>query len=224
MPPGGIAAIDHDATAAEARLAADVAQLTGWLVRETAVARSVGVLLLPQTLPLVVPCCDAILRADAVVVPVNPMSRSVELARRPQDTGARVCLAGQDRPNWRAPLLAEGVRDHVVASACADAAGENPAFPLPPPLGRPCAAAVETCRIVPLVAALAAGHAPGPAPARPHDRAVIPCASGPTDHPTGCVHTDRTVQAAIAGGLAGNRAGRPSPFVRSSTSRACGPP
>lgn len=211
--PHGTATIYHNATMTWARLAADVDRLAGWLVRAAGVARGDRVLLFQQNSPFFVLCYYAILRADAVVVPVNPMNRAVELAHLAQDTGARVCLAGQELLGALGPLLAEGALSHVVACACADAAGDDPDFPLPPPLDRPGATDPGDPRIVPLAAALAAGHAPVPLAAGPGDLAVIPYTSGTTGRPKGCMHTHRTVQTTIAGGLVWNRAGLGGPSL-----------
>ena len=54
------------------------------------------VLLYMQNCPQFIIAYYAILRADAVVVPVNPMNRTEELRHYVEDSGARVAIAGQD--------------------------------------------------------------------------------------------------------------------------------
>ena len=210
--PDGIATIYHNAVTTWGGLARDVDRLAGWLGAQ-GVAKGDRVLLFQQNSPLFVLSYYAILRADAVVVPVNPMNRTVELAHLAADTGARVCLAGQELLDPLRPLLADRALDRIALCACADAAGDDPDFPLPPPLDRPGLADHGDPRIVPLAAALGAGHAPGPVRAGADDLAVIPYTSGTTGHPKGCVHTHRTVQTTIAGGLAWNRTGHGGPSL-----------
>ena len=54
------------------------------------------VLLYMQNSPQFVIAYYAILRADAVVVPVNPMNRTEELRHYVEDSDAAVAIAGQD--------------------------------------------------------------------------------------------------------------------------------
>lgn len=56
----------------------------------------------------------AVLRADAMVVPVNPMNVAAELSYMLRDSGARVLLAAQERYGQVAPLLESGVLTHTI--------------------------------------------------------------------------------------------------------------
>ena len=67
-------------------------------------ARGDRVLLYAQNCPQYVIAYYAILRADAVVVPVNPMNRTEELRHYVEDSDARVAIAGQDVLREIAPL------------------------------------------------------------------------------------------------------------------------
>ena len=70
--------------------------LAGFLQQRCGVARGDRVLLYAQNSPQFVIAYYAILRADAVVVPVNPMNRTEELRHYVEDSDARVAIAGQD--------------------------------------------------------------------------------------------------------------------------------
>ena len=211
--PSGIATIYYGRTMTWAELAAQADLLAGWLRWRAGVRRGDRVLLFQQNSPLFVACYYAILRADAVVVPVNPMNRTAELEHLAADTGARVCLAGQELLGPLTPLIERGALGRVLACACADAAGEEPGFALPPPLDAPGRASFDHPAIVPLARALEAGHAPGPIAAGADDLAVIPYTSGTTGRPKGCMHTHRTVMTTIVGGLAWNPAGLGAPSL-----------
>ena len=74
----------------------EVDALAGFLQQRCAVARGERVLLYLQNSPQFVIGYYAILRADAVVVPVNPMNRAAELAHYIADSQARIAIAGND--------------------------------------------------------------------------------------------------------------------------------
>ena len=75
---------------------AEAERLAGYLQQTLGVRAGDRVLLYLQNSPQWVLGYYAILRANAVVVPVNPMNRSEELAHYVEDTGARVAIAAQD--------------------------------------------------------------------------------------------------------------------------------
>lgn len=62
-------------------------------------------LLYMQNSPQYVISYYAILRADAVVIPINPMNRAAELEHYIADTRSAVCLAGQELVEYITPLL-----------------------------------------------------------------------------------------------------------------------
>jgi fatty-acyl-CoA synthase len=67
------------------------------------------VLLYMQNSPQFVLAYYGILRADAVVVPVNPMNRTAELEHYVRDTGATLAFAPQELFGEIAPLLGKGL-------------------------------------------------------------------------------------------------------------------
>ena len=78
------------------RLKREVDALAGFLQQRCGVRRGDRVLLYVQNSPQFVIAYYAILRADAVVVPVNPMNRTDELRHYVEDSDARVAIVGQD--------------------------------------------------------------------------------------------------------------------------------
>jgi fatty-acyl-CoA synthase len=179
------AAIDYyGARIPYASLKREVDALAGFLQQRWGVARSERVVLYLQNSPQFVIAYYAILRADAVVVPLNPMNRTEELRHYIGDCGARAAVVGQDVLAHIEPLGLE----HILVAAYSDYLPPETDLPLP-----------GFVRAAPLSAAwreaLAAGLAPGPHAARPDDLAVMPYTSGTTGKPKGCMHTHSSVQA-----------------------------
>lgn len=187
-----------------------VERLAGWMQSEAGIAKGDRVLLCLQNSPHFVIGYFAILRANAVVVPVNPMSKGAELAHLAKDTGARLLLAGQEGLADAEPLVAAGLLDRVLVATYANEI--NPAhdiaqhIALPDALAALDAAAVAGPGLTCWSDALAAGHTPAPHLARPDDLAVIPYSSGTTGQPKGCMHSHRTVMNTAWGGLVWNPA------------------
>ena len=89
------AAIDYYGGQVATTAEAPVDALAGYLQKWLGVASGDRVLLYAQNCPQFVIGYYAILRADAVVVPVNPMNRAEELRRYVEDSDARAGLAGR---------------------------------------------------------------------------------------------------------------------------------
>ncbi len=182
-----------DIAYAELRRSADA--LAGYLQRECGVGRGDRVLLYTQNCPQFVIAYYAILRADAVVVPVNPMNRRDELGYYVSDADARVLIGTQDLWAEIAPHLGKGLA-HVVLGAYADYLREPTDLHVPDIVRAPRIAEVNWD------AALAAGHAPGPHLAGPDDLAVLPYTSGTTGHPKGAMLTHTNLLATSTGACA----------------------
>jgi fatty-acyl-CoA synthase len=166
-----------------ARLKQEVDALAGFLQHQLGVARGDRVLLYAQNCPQYVIAYYAILRADAVVVPVNPMNRTEELRHYVDDSDARVAIAGQDVLREIAPLRLK----HVLPIVYSDYLEAVTDLPVPEfVLARGNRDWKD---------AVAAPIAPGPHLAGPDDLAVMPYTSGTTGKPKGCMHTHTSVQA-----------------------------
>jgi fatty-acyl-CoA synthase len=166
-----------------AELKRQVDALAGCLQRRYGVARGDRVLLYAQNSPQFVIAYYAILRADAVVVPVNPMNRTEELRHYVDDSGAVAAIVGNDLLREVAPLGLERVLPVVYS----DYLKEPSDLPIPDFVR---AAGPTTWKEM-----LRQNPAPGPHLAGPDDFAVMPYTSGTTGRPKGCMHTHANVQA-----------------------------
>ena len=179
------AAIDYYGSRIDyAELKRQVDAMAGYLQQRCGVARGDRVLLYAQNSPQFIIAYYAILRADAVVVPVNPMNRTEELRHYVEDSGARVAFAGQDVFKQIEPLrLAQ-----VIVITYSDYLTQHTDLPVPDFVRAPRISSSWKD-------AIAAHLAPGKHEAQPDDLAVMPYTSGTTGRPKGCMHTHTTVQA-----------------------------
>jgi fatty-acyl-CoA synthase len=150
--------------------------LAGWLQQMAGVQRGDRVLLFAQNSPAFSAAYYAVLRADAMVVPVNAMSTASELDWLAGYSGATVAVVGPELAE-RAQASA-GLRRVLVMDA------PSPGF------------ADE--RFTPWQDAMHAGLAPGPHLAGPDDLCVLPYTSGTTGKPKGARHSHRTMQSALS--------------------------
>jgi len=182
--------------------------LAGWL-QARGVQRGDRVLVYLQNCPQYLVAFYAVQRADAVVVPVNPMNRAEEFGHYITDPRATVAITSADLAGTVAAadqaLPASARLRHLLVTRFSDALpAEFPADELPPPTMRDWLLGEH-----PLPAgatrwadALAAALVPAPPQAQPDDLALLPYTSGTTGLPKGCEHTHRTLMPnAVGGGL-----------------------
>lgn len=178
-------------------------RLAGYLQHVCGVKAGDRVLLYLQNSPQWVVAYYAILRANAVVVPVNPMNLADELAHYVHDSGARVACVGQElrhhiQPHLR-PEQGEGL-EHLVVAAYSDALTEPTDLKLPDFVAAP-RVPLSDPGLHAWHQALAANHTPGPLTTGPDDLCVMPYTSGTTGHPKGCMHTHRTAMCTAVGSM-----------------------
>jgi fatty-acyl-CoA synthase len=180
-------------------LASEVNRLAGYLER-SGVKRGDRVLLFMQNCPQFIIAFYAVLRANAVVVPMSSMLVTNELRYYAQDSQAVLVLTGQDIYPQIAPLLQEGTLRQAVVAAYADYRGDLPGVPVPE-VASAAREPIAEPGVTLWADALAAGGEPGPLLVGPDDLAVLPYTSGTTGKPKGCMHSHRTVMANVVGGI-----------------------
>jgi fatty-acyl-CoA synthase len=181
--------------------------VAGWL-HSIGVKAGDRVLLYMQNCPQYAVAYYGILRANAVVVPVNPMNRADEFTHYITDAGARWAICSADLAGIVAEANAavpEAQRlQQVLVTRYTDAMPEGEVDP--------------GCAPTPAMDAwlrsdppLPAGHlrwtevlakklVPQPHTARVDDLALLPYTSGTTGNPKGCMHTHRTLMHNVVGG------------------------
>ena len=159
--------------------------LAGYLQQRCGVKKGDRVLLYLQNSPQYVIAFYAIVRADAVVVPVNPMNRTEELRHYVDDAQAKLAIVGQEVHERIAPLRIE----HVIVAAYSDFLRKATDLPIPDFVREP----RQSLRIA-WREAVEAALQPGEHRAGPDDLAVMPYTSGTTGKPKGCMHTHSSVQ------------------------------
>jgi fatty-acyl-CoA synthase len=162
-----------DAALSYADLVRTAESLAGWLQRHAGVQHGDRVLLWSQNSLAFVVAAHAVLRADAVVVPINAMWTTDEVRHVSDDSGAHVAIVADEFVPRLAPLLQPDGITHVLRIGGADSE-----------------------RLTPWDDALAAGVRPLPHRAGCDDLAVLPYTSGTTGRPKGCMHTHASIQCA----------------------------
>lgn len=209
--PDKVAIVYYGASITYRELKRQVDALAGHL-QHTGVKKGDRVLLDLENSPQFVIGYYAILRANAVVVPINPMNQTRELEHYVLDTEANVCLCGQEVLERVAPLIGTSNLAHLIVAAYHEYV--DPGFDLPLPAEVACAARPVNVRgAIRWRDAVGAGAAPGPLQAGPEDLAVLPYSSGTTGAPKGCMHTHRSVMATCVQGIAWGLAGASSEAV-----------
>jgi fatty-acyl-CoA synthase len=192
------------------------AELLAQCLRGLGVEKGNRVVLCMQNCPQLVIAHFAILRANAVVVPVNPMNRAEELKHYITDPDARVAITTADlaaewgRANDALPV---GERlAHLVVTHLADAFDPQVAGDDAPPAawcdwltGRHALPVLQGCQVHTWEQALQAGGGLPELSVGPQDLALLPYTSGTTGLPKGCMHLHSSIMHnAVASGLWGN--------------------
>jgi len=175
-------------------------RIAGYLEQRCGILKGDRVLLLMQNSPQFMIGYYGILRANAVVVPLNPMNLTQEILRFAKDCGANTMLVSQELYPRVEPLLKSGDLQHVIVAAYSDYLKEATSLAVPDFITAPRvdhqAQGLTLWKDV-----LAANLKPGPLTAGPDDLCVMPYTSGTTGQPKGCMHTHRTVMHTAAGGM-----------------------
>tara|TARA_R110001583_G_scaffold147116_4_gene299123 strand:+ start:6137 stop:7813 length:1677 start_codon:yes stop_codon:yes gene_type:complete len=195
--PDKPALVFYDSVLSYSELYQQVQALAGHLQQECGVRPGDRVVLYSQNSPQYVIGYYAILRAQAVVVPVNPMNLVDELQYCVTDSGARTALVAQELYNNAQPLLESGGLDHLVVHSYSEYLTDATDLVVPAAVTEP--AQEQRGRGVTLWRdALDRNLTPATFTGKHDDLCVIGYTSGTTGHPKGCVHSHSTVMAAAA--------------------------
>jgi fatty-acyl-CoA synthase len=186
--------------------------LAGWLQAQ-GVGRGDRVALFMQNCPQFMVAFYAVMRCDAVVVPVNPMNRVEEFGHYISDPDTKVVVCGVDGAaivqQANAELPPAQRLAAILVTRYADALPELiPAELAPPPAMEAWLRADPPLPEGPTPVtrwqhALSLGLQPiSPPVGGPDDLALLPYTSGTTGLPKGCMHSHRSLMAnAVGGGL-----------------------
>ena len=196
--PDKAAILYYGSAVTYARLEREATALAGFLQQRCGIKRGDRVLLYMQNSPQFIIGYYAILRADAVVVPVNPMNKSDELTHYIEDSDARVAIGAQELFKEIEPHLGKGL-DHCILASYGDFLVEKTDLKVPDFARAP---RLDPGRkeVVLWKDAFAANCAPRPHEAGPDDLAVLPYTSGTTGLPKGCMLTHSNLMSTCVGG------------------------
>jgi fatty-acyl-CoA synthase len=191
-------------------LKAQAEAVAGWL-HSVGVKAGDRVAIFMQNCPQYAVAYYGILRANAVVVPVNPMNRAEEFKHFITDPQTRVVICTADlaaivaSANAAVPeaqRLAQVVVTRYTDAMPDGSKGGVDAADAPPPAMDAwlCADPELSMGHLHWADVLALGLVPGAHTAQPDDLALLPYTSGTTGLPKGCMHTHRTLMANAVGG------------------------
>jgi fatty-acyl-CoA synthase len=189
--PDKAALVYYDTPITFAEVCDEAQRIAGHLEQHCGVRKGDRVLLFMQNSPQFVIAYYGILRANAVVVPLNPMYLTEEFLRCAKDAGATTAIVSQELYSRVEPLLGTADLRHVLVAAYCDYLKRPTDLSVPEFIAAP---RMELSRpgLTLWRDALAAGRPPGPLLAGPDDLCVMPYTSGTTGEPKGCMHTHRT--------------------------------
>jgi fatty-acyl-CoA synthase len=190
--------IFYDTPVTFARFLDETERVAAFLQQECGVRPGDRVLLLMQNSPQFVIAYYAILRANAVVVPLNPMNLTQEILRHVKDADARTVILAQELYARVEPLLDGGSLDYAIVAAYSDYLEAPTTLAMPDFVAAP-RAKIAKEGVTLWSDVLARGLRPGPLTVTSDDLCVMPYTSGSTGVPKGCMHTNRsTMYTAVA--------------------------
>ncbi|CAG2155615.1 long-chain fatty acid--CoA ligase [Cupriavidus numazuensis] len=184
-----------------AALLDEVERMAGYLQHTCGIQPGDRVVLFSQNCPQFIAAYYAILRAEAVVVPANPMWLEAELEHVVADSGAVAVFCGSELYDRVAPLHGKALR-HVIVHHYAGMLHDDGGLPVPAWLREPApplSAAPSGAMPVAWEAASNAGQRPRPHEAGYDSLCMLAYTSGTTGNPKGCMHTHGTMMSSAVG-------------------------
>ena len=180
------------------QLLEEVDALAGFLQQDVGVSSGDRVMLFMQNSPQFIIAYYAILRANAIVVPLNPMFLTRELAFFVADSEPKAAVVGQELYDRIAPLMEQTSLKCAIVAAYGDYTDREADLTLPDSVAA-ARQGIDHPGVTLWHEALKRQRRPKPVRFSPDDIVVLPYTSGTTGQPKGCIHTARTVQANTVG-------------------------
>jgi fatty-acyl-CoA synthase len=181
----------YDTAVTFADLLDEAQRVAGFLELQCDVRKGDRVLLFMQNSPQFVISYYGILRANAVVVPLNPMNLTQDIQRCAEDAGANIAFVSQELYSRVEPMLANLTLRSVIVAAYSDYLKQPTTLTVPDYIAAP-RLELAGPGVILWRDMLASGLHPGPLTAGPDDLCAMPYTSGATGIPKGCMHTHRT--------------------------------
>ena len=174
------------------RIKTEVDALAGYLQHECGVQKGDRVLLYMQNCPQFIIAYYAVLRANAVLVPSNPMNLTEEIRHYIKDAGTSIAICGAELYQRLEPLMGPDGLKQVIVASYEEYVTESGDISFPDFLKtKPFSS--DIAGFVSWKAALAADYKPGPHLSLYDDLAAIIYTSGTTGKPKGCMHTHESL-------------------------------
>jgi fatty-acyl-CoA synthase len=190
--PDKPALVYYDTPITFAELDGEAQRIAGYLEQRCGVRKGDRVALFMQNSPQFVIGYYGILRANAVVVPLNPMYLTQEFLRAAKDAGAVTVIVSQELYPRIEPLLGSGDVKHVIVAAYSDYLKNTTELAVPEFISAPRAKLSPQPGLALWSDVLSSALTPGPLTAGPDDLCVMPYTSGTTGEAKGCMHSHRT--------------------------------
>jgi fatty-acyl-CoA synthase len=190
--PDKPALVFYDTPISFAQLVGEAQHIAGYLEQRCGVRKGDRVVLFMQNSPQFVIGYYGTLRANAVVVPLNPMYLTQEFLRAAMDAGADTAIVSQELYPRVEPLLLSGDIKHVIVAAYSDYLRNATDLAVPEFISAPRAKLSAQPGLALWSEVLSSALTPGPLSAGPDDLCVMPYTSGTTGEAKGCMHSHRT--------------------------------
>lgn len=194
------ALVFYDTQITYSELYETVVKLSAWLIHHAGIMKGDRVALMSQNSPQSVMAYYAILRAGAVVVPLNPMYVAEEVGYLLDDCEAKAIFAACDLSAAVVPVVAER-EIPLIGIEYADYLRESTDLKVPE--------AIATAKTPPAMSALpayvswravlSANESADVVQTQMRDLVTIPYTSGSTGKPKGCMHDNISVQHGCVG-------------------------